>query len=424
MYEIININGVTFVFAPFKNLETASFGVFLKIGARYEQSSVKGIAHYLEHLIFKGSKRYSYKEIKREIEGRGGSLNGFTSHEFTGYYAHFLNKNLHPTLDILLDMVFNPVLKNEDIRKERNVILEEIKMYHDLPSSRVVMLLDKLLWPNHPLGEEVIGSFSTVKKINKADLRSFKNNYYLAHNVIIAASGALNKNTISSMIKERIKTKTALGEKDKPCAPAPLKGLFVNVERKKLQQSHLCLGFRSVSYFSPDKFVAELTSIILGANMSSRLFEEIREKKALCYDISTDARKYRDSGAFIIHTGLDKTKIDIALAGIIKELKKIKKISVPAKELTRAKDYLLGQIAMSLERPQGKMFYCAESLLTLEKIYTFEEIKKHVKKIDSGHIRQLAQKTFDFRNMCVACVGDVEANKEKILRKNIETFCA
>ncbi|MDD5584329.1 MAG: pitrilysin family protein [Candidatus Omnitrophica bacterium] len=422
MHEIININGVNFIFAPFKDLETASFGVFLKIGGRYEPVATKGIAHYLEHLIFKGSKQYSYKEIKREIEGRGGSLNGFTSHEFTGFYAHFLNKNLHPTMDILLDMVFKPLLKSEDIEKERNVILEEIKMYNDLPSSRVLMLIDKLLWPNHMLGEEVIGSFATVRKIHKSDLLHFKNKYYLPSNTTIVLSGAFDKDTIAAMLKERIKAapRHAHLASSAPCA---LSGLHITVERKKLEQSHLCVGFRSVSYFSREKFVAELINIVMGANMSSRLFEEVREKKALCYDISTDVRKYKDSGAFIVHVGLDKTKIDIALTCVLKELRKLKEILVPEKELTRAKDYLLGQVAMALERPQGKMFYCAESFLTLGKIYTFEDIKDEIRKIDAGHIKQLAQKVFRFENMCISCVGDIETTKEQEIRKIIKNVC-
>ncbi|MFA5272469.1 MAG: pitrilysin family protein, partial [Candidatus Omnitrophota bacterium] len=189
MYEITNINGATFIFSPFQDVETASLGVFLKVGSRFEKANVRGISHFLEHMVFKGSKHYSYKEIKQEIEGRGGALNGFTSQESTAYYAHFLNKNLHLTLDILLDMVFYPRLMMSDIKKERNVILEEIKMYNDLPSSRATSILDKLLWPENSLGEEIIGSFSTVSKIQKEDLAGFKNSYYEPSNIIISCSG-------------------------------------------------------------------------------------------------------------------------------------------------------------------------------------------------------------------------------------------
>ncbi len=170
MYELINIKATTLLFSPFKDRQTASLGIFLKIGSRFEKQKVKGIAHFLEHMLFKGTKNYNRRQIKQEIEGRGGLLNAFTSPEITAYYAYFLNKNLDFSLDILLDMVFNPLLEKNDIDKERGVILEEIKMYNDLPASRAMMLLEQLLWPGHPLGQEVIGYAPTVKRISRSQL--------------------------------------------------------------------------------------------------------------------------------------------------------------------------------------------------------------------------------------------------------------
>lgn len=407
MHEIINVNGVSLIFSPFEDVETASLGIFVKIGSRYETKLQKGIAHFLEHILFKGSKAYSYRQIKREIEGRGGSLNGFTSQELSGYYAIFLSKNLKPTLDILLDMVFNPRFIKEEIEKERNVILEEIKMYNDLPASRAVTLLDKLLWNGHPLGEEVIGNPATVKRLKRSDLVNFKNNYYQPHNMVISCSGNFSKENLVKLLREKIRI-GSLKVKFKITPPLPLRGLYIKEEKRQIEQCHLCLGFRSVSYTSKERFIAELMSVILGANMSSRLFEEVREKKALCYDISTEARKYKDSGAFVIHLGLDKSKITTALGSIFKELKKIKKKDVSFKELSRAKDFYLGQIAMGIERPQGRMFYLAESYLTLGKIYTFSDVKREIEGISPSKIRNFAKKIFNFRNSCISCVGNEE----------------
>ncbi|MBN3040388.1 MAG: insulinase family protein, partial [Candidatus Omnitrophica bacterium] len=178
MFELTKVKDLTFIYSPLKNIETASLGVFLGVGSRLESQQQKGIAHFLEHMVFKGTRKYSHLDIKQEIEGRGGSLNAFTSQEITAYYAHFLKKNLTKVLDILLDMVTEPLLNKKDIQRERNVILEEIKMYNDLPSSRASMLIDRLLWPNHPLGQEVIGFAKTVEKINQADLRRFQRGYY------------------------------------------------------------------------------------------------------------------------------------------------------------------------------------------------------------------------------------------------------
>jgi len=419
MYEIININGATFIFSPFSNRQTASLGVFLKIGSRFEKKSLKGIAHFLEHMLFKGSRDYSYRKIKREIEGRGGSLNGFTSQEITAYYVHFLNKNLTFSLDILLDMVNNPLLKKEDINKERNVILEEIKMYNDLPSSRSAMLLDQLLWQGHPLGEEVIGYSSTVKKIDRLNLDNFRKKYYIPSNMVIVFSGDFSKEKIISLLRDNIR-KSSLKTTLKTIAPSSFPKLTIKTEKKKLEQSHLCLGFRSVSYLSPKRLIAELINIILGANMSSRLFEELREKKSLCYDISTEIRKYKDSGAFVVHTGLDKSKILIAINTILKELDKIKEKEISDKELLRAKDYSLGQIAMNLERPAGRMFYLAQNYLSLGKIYDFKSIKKKIESITTQQIKQLAQKIFKFENICISCVGNVEDNLEEKIRKTLK----
>ncbi|MFA5270973.1 MAG: insulinase family protein, partial [Candidatus Omnitrophota bacterium] len=205
-------------------------------------------------------------------------------------------------------------------------------------------------------------------------------------------------------------------------APSALRGVHVKIENKKLEQSHLCIGFRSISYLNDQRFVVEVLNTILGGNMSSRLFEEVREKKALCYEISTDVKKYRDDGGFVIHVGLDKTKIPVAVASIFNELDKIKAKKVFAKELTRAKDYILGQITMALERPQGRMFYLAESFLSLGKIYSLAEIKKEIEKISPEDIMKLAREIFTFKNLCVSCVGDIEEKTGKVIKEKIGVF--
>jgi len=416
MYEIININGATFIFSPFSRMESASLGVFLRIGSRFEQKPVKGIAHFLEHMVFKGSNKYSHRQIKQEVEGRGGDLNAFTSQEITAYYANFLNKNLKYTLDILLDMAYNPLLKIADINKEREVILEEIKMYNDLPAPRAVMLLDRLLWENHPLGEEIIGYESTVNKINRNDLNDFKNKYYVPSNTVIAFSGAVDKKQVVDLLRLKITPKNK-NVNLKTIVPSDSKKIRIKCEKKSLQQSHLCVGFRSVSYLSKDKLTAQLINIILGANMSSRLFESLREKKSLCYDISTELRKYKDSGAFVIHAGLDKTKILVALRAIIKELSKIKEKEVSQKELSRAKDYLLGQVIMSLERPGGRMFYAAQSYINLGRIDLLSDIKRKIEIINPKHLKTTAQSIFKFSNICISCVGDIDEKIEEKIKK-------
>ena len=419
VYEILNIKGLTLIISPFKDIETSSLGIFLKTGARFEKKSQKGIAHFLEHMLFKGSKNYSYRKIKQEIEGRGGSLNAFTSQEITAYYAHFLNRNTKITLDILLDMVMRPSFKDKEITKERKVILEEIKMYNDLPSVRSIALLDRLLWKNHPLGEEIIGNNQTVEKISKSDLSSFLRKHYQPSNIVISFSGATSKDLIAGLLQEKItKKKASAGLRS--FTPFSLQGLHIECEKKKLEQSHLCVGFRSVSYLDKDRLSAQLINVILGANMSSRLFEELREKKPLCYDISTEQRMYHDSGAFIIHMGLNKDKIPVALLAILGQLNKIKEDQVSAKELLRAKDYLLGQFAMSLEQPQSRMFYLAQEYITQSKIADFDSLKKNVDLITPTEIKRVAKNIFKFKDICISCVGNIEDDIKEKLKNTVK----
>jgi len=416
MHEIIPIKETTLVFSPFKNIKTTSLGIFLPVGSRIEHKKKKGIAHFLEHMVFKGTKNYSYRKIKTEIEGRGGSLNGFTSQEVTAYYAHFLNKNLNLTLDILIDMVLCPLLQKSEINKERNVILEEIKMYNDIPASRAMMLLDQLLWRNHSLGQEVIGYSSTVRDIDGKDLENFQTLHYIPSNMVISFCGDFPKEKLIDLVNKKIK-KQKKKSSSKKIQPSFLRGLHIKVENRPIEQAHLCLGFRSNSYKSTKRITAKLLNIILGANMSSRLFEELREKRPLCYDISTELKQFCDSGGFVIHAGLDKRKIILALQTIVGELDKIKNSGVSFTELSRAKDYLLGQITMSLEQPQGKMFYLADSLLKYKKIEDFKKLKSRVVSVTEYDIQGLAKDIFNLKNMCISCVGDVGDDFTQRLKK-------
>lgn len=410
MYKIIKVGPLRLIHSSFLNFETASLGIFLKTGARFENKKQKGIAHFLEHMLFKGSDLYSYKKIKREIEGRGGILNGFTSQEITAYYAHFIKKNTLVTLDILLDMVLNPSLLSSEINKERDVVLEEIKMYNDLPGSCAETILDNLLWENHSLGQDIIGSQESIQKITRKDLINFKNNFYIPSNIVISFSGDYSANKIKKFIEGKIKNKIKNKRKRiQQKKPDTLKGVKIKIAKKDTQQSHLHLGFRSICYKDDQRIVQELLHVILGANMSSRLFESLREKRSLCYAVSTSVKKFKDSGAFIIKVGLDKENIGLALSVIKEELNKVKNKLIAKSELTRAKDYFLGQLSMSLEQSQGRMFYFAQSYIKLDNIEGLEKIKEQIKAIEPYQIRDFSKKLFNFRNISISAVGNLDS---------------
>ena len=421
MYKLTHLkNGAVFIFSPLKGFKSAAFSIVVKAGAKYEPKKMRGISHFIEHLLFKGSRKYSYKQIKREIEGRGGLLNGYTSYETTAYYAQFLKKNIKKVADILTDMVFFPLFRKQDIDKERRVVFEEIKMHDDLPHIKVVSLLDKLLWPDYPLGEDIIGDFDTVGGIKREDLTAFKEYAYAPQNVIISIAGDLDYESIIEQTQKIMPSAKGKKTSFRGHFLKPLtKEIKFSVEEKTINQTHLCLGFRGPSYKDRQRYAFEVLNAILGANMSSRLFEAVREKRGLAYDVSSEARKYRETGALVIHLGLDKNNIGLAFKTVLKELDKLKSKYASRKELERAKDYIFGQAVMNLERPAGRMFYLADSYFSYGRIILLEELKEKIYKVNAEDIRRLAKKIFNYEKMRISAVGNI---RQKDIAKLAESI--
>ncbi|MBI4972755.1 MAG: insulinase family protein [Candidatus Omnitrophica bacterium] len=389
-------NGLRIVTHQMSKMQSAALGVWIKVGARYESAEFKGIAHYLEHLLFKGSKKYSCRKIKESIEGLGGSLNGFTSEELTCYLAKMPARYLELALDILSDMVLNPLLLESDIEKERAVILEEIKMYKDQPASYVHELLDELLWPNQPLGTPVIGRFESVSKIKREDLSLFKKKHYLPANIIISAAGLLEHNKFVKKIKnkflpikeEGINTFLAAEEKqDKPQAK-----LFY----KDTEQTHLALGFHAFRRDHPLKHALS------------------REKRGLAYEIGTHLRRFYDSGAFGVHAGIDNRKVLPAIKIILKELKKIKDKPISQDEFRRAKEFYLGQLMLGLEDTLDHMLWIGEASATLNRTYTLKDIVNQVRKVKRQDIREAANNIFKEEKLNIALVGPIKDSEQNI----------
>jgi len=397
-------SGLEVAFREFKARKGASIGIMIKQGARTEPLKHKGIAHYLEHLVFKGTKNYSYKNIKQEVEGRGGQLNGYTSQEVTCFYANTLDKNSHLALDVLSDMVAQPLLKKEYVQTERGVILEEIRMYRDLPSSRVSSILDSLLWEGHPLGMDIIGKEQTVKRISRDDLRRFKNIFYRPSNIVVVICASHMPINFEKKILKKFSynpRKSGIGRFPKAKVTG---GFGFKQEVTAFGQSHLSLGFPGYSSFDRRKFVLELINIILGANMSSRLFEQIREKRGLAYEVSTSIKKFIDTGAFIIHCGLDERNVDLAFKLIIKGLEKIKRSLVSKNELARAKDYFLGNFSIHLESTSQSLFYVGESICRLGRVLDYGDIEKEIIRITPQDIRDIAREVFRYNKIKIAIV--------------------
>jgi predicted Zn-dependent peptidase len=409
MYKKLKLdNGLRIVTHPVSGMQSVALGIWIKVGGRYENKEDKGITHLLEHLVFKGTKNYSCRRIKESIEGVGGSLNGFTSEELTCYLVKIPGHYLELALDILSDMVINPTLPCLELEKEKQVILEEIKMYRDLPQSYVHELLDALLWPNQPLGQPVIGTLDSVTKINRQQLFSFKEKYYTSTNTVISAAGLLKHNKLTKKITQifsQLKDKnidTFPKAKEKQNQPQ------LKILPKDTEQTHLALGFRSLKRDHPLKHALGLLHIILGANMSSRLFHELREKKGLAYEIGTLVKRFFDTGAFIIHAGIDNHKVREAIELILKELSKVRHKLVSSDEFKRAKEFYLGQLMLALEDNLDHMLWIGESTVTLDKTYSFSDIIKEVNKINRADLCAVARYLFKAQNLNLALIGPLK----------------
>ncbi len=406
MYRIIEYgNRAKLVYKKIDSVSSVSCGIWIDTGSRNEEIPVNGISHFLEHLVFKGSVNYTGDEIKTSIEGVGGSLNAFTSEENTCYYAKFLSKHTKDVLKVLSDMVLQPLLKKDDIEKERTVIIEEIKMYKDLPQFQVQELFDALLWPDHPLGRNIAGSIETVGGIQRQQIADYHKTWYTPECLVVACAGALDPAVLEShMVKVFSREKHI---PSKPIMPfvAVHKGPQVKVISKDIEQTHINLGFPGPNRSHKDRFILGVMHVILGGNMSSRLFNEVREKKGLAYEIASHVKKLKDSGVFYVHAGIDNKKMLEASNVIFGELDKLRKKKVPAGELRRAKDFLIAQTEMALDDSLDHMLWMGESLMNLGFIQTKEEMRRAIERVSAADIQRLGREIVAWERLHFAAVG-------------------
>jgi len=418
MYQRTDLNnGLRVVTKDMSERESASIGIWVGTGGRYEDDRIKGAAHFLEHMAFKGSGKYSCEEVKEKIEGVGGSVNAFTSEEQTCYYAKIPAKHIEQTFDILTDIVFYPKLSAQDVTKESTVIVEEIKMYHDLPQYYVMEILDELVWPDHPLGKGLAGTAETVSRMSPEDLKSFHATHYNPANIVISAAGKVSHKKLASLAEKKFKklataTRLSYLKADNSQSRPRLKFFH-----KETEQMHLAMGILSFESEHPDKYALNLLNIILGGNMSSRLFDEVREKRGLAYSIGSAVKYLKDTGMLLVRAGVDNTKLVQAMEVVLKELTKIKKTGVTQDEFKRARDFYLGQVLLGLEDSMDHMLWIGESTLSRDKIRTMPEIIKRVNKIKIEDLQRVAKMVLDTRRYNFAVVGPVKEDQERDLRQ-------
>ncbi len=398
-----------------KDRESVAIGIWVGVGGRFESDEMKGAAHFLEHILFRGSLKYSCNEIKGMIEGVGGTLNAFTGEEQTCYYAKVPAKHFESTLDVLCDMVFFPLIQKNDLERERSIILEEIKMYNDLPQYHVLELLDSLVWPDHPLGKSLAGSKETVGGMTQTGLRKFHKKYYTPDNVIVSVCGNFTHEAVAETLEHK------LGNfRDQPREGfEPFKGSQKKARTrfffKQTEQMHLALGFPSLKADHPDIYAQTVLNVMLGGNMSSRLFDELREKRGLAYSIYSTVKAYDDTGLFMIKAGVDNQKLVDALELVLKVLGKIRRGTIPEKEFVRAREYFLGQFLLGLEDTMEHMMWIGESMIERNRIRTLGEVIYRTNALTTDDIRRVANNIFKEKHLNLAVVGPLREEQEKSL---------
>jgi len=409
-------NKIRIVTQEFKDRESASIGVWVAAGGRYETPANKGVAHFLEHMAFKGSAKYSCDQIKQLIEGVGGNLNAFTAEEETCYYAKVPANHLKETFDILADISFFPKISPKDLEKERTVILEEIKMYHDLPQYHVGELLEALLWPDHPLGLSLAGTSKSVGEMTTNHLHHFKKSLYIPANTVISACGSMKHEELVGWVRSK------LGKLTGPLGPSfiPARRIqdkpSVHLHHKQTEQMHLALGYLAYETNHKDYYALALLSIILGGNMSSRLFNELREKRGLAYSVSSGIKSLNDTGVFMVRAGVDNSKIVAATELILKVMSKTASSIINEDEFKRAQEYYMGQSLLGLEDTMDQMLWLGGGVISNDKVKSIGDIIKKIKAVTRADIKRVASEILNPQRLNMAVIGPLTEEQQKELK--------
>lgn len=385
-------NGLRVIFEKIPYVGSVSIGVWAGVGSAHETEKNNGISHFLEHMLFKGTKKRSAKDIAEEMDFIGGHLNAFTSKEATCYYAKVIDGNLETAIDVLSDMYINAKFDEGDIDLERRVILEEISMYEDSPEDVVLDSLHKAAWDGSSLGFSVSGTGYVVESINKSDIVSFADKYYTAENTVISVAGNFDEDNLLSLL-EKYFGDMRRGEAPKALAAASFYS-GRQVQQKDIEQNHIALGFEGVSCQSDDIYPEAVLCNVLGGTMSSRLFQKVREEKGLCYSVYSASESFHENGLFYIYAGLSPENGELVKEMILEEIECLKNNGISDYELRKGKHQLRGSYILSLESISARMNAMGKSEVLREKIKTNEEVMAGIDAVSTQSINLLIDKMF------------------------------
>ena len=404
-------NGVRIATRPMPEMKSVSVGIWVAVGGRHETENLCGISHFLEHLLFKGTSKRSAKQITEEVEGVGGFINAFTTEDHTCFYAKAGSQHLPALADVLCDMYVNSLFAESEIARERDVIREEIMMYKDHPGQFSQELLTEAMWPRHALGRPLTGSIESITRIRREDLLKFVEKSYNGNSTVVTVAGNCSHDEVVRHFEDKLKNVA----KGKPPEFQPWSEIKrdrrVLVANDATEQTHLALGYHAMSRTDERRHAMKLLSVILGENMSSRLFQQLRERYAYCYSVHSGTLVLEDSGLVSICVGLEPEKLQSALRSIHKELDKLRTRPPGKKELRQAQEYTVGQNELALESTTNQIMWMGESLLAYGSVIDPDEVQACFKRVTGDQIQEVANLCFAPQKMGLGLVGPVDEVK-------------
>jgi len=420
MYQTTQLdNGLRVVTKSMAQRASVSVGIWVGVGSRFEPARLNGVCHFIEHMLFKGTRRRSPRQISQAVEGIGGYLNAFTSEDHTCYYSKARHDRLPELLNVLMDMLLNSTFPVGEIRKERSVIKEEILMYLDQPHQHVQELLNEVLWPDHPLGRNIVGTDHTLDRMSRRHLVDFLQNNYHAGNTVIAAAGNLKHDAVVKEVSRYAKRfPRAVNPLSMPAVEVIQTEPWVKLATKETEQTQLAMGIRACSQHDERRHALRILNAILGENMSSRLFQVIREDHGLVYNIYSSISLFDDVGSLTISAGLDTDALPKALKLVVNEFKRLREKAPSTSELQRAREYLLGQMDLNLEGTENQMMELGEQCLGYGRVAPPAQAKKKLAAVTGRQVRQAARDFLRPENICLALVSPLKSAKglQELLR--------
>jgi predicted Zn-dependent peptidase len=399
-------NGLVVITEPMAHVRSVSVGIWIRGGSRREPAAMNGISHFIEHMVFKGTEQRSAEEIARAVDRVGGMLDAFTSREMVCFNTRVLDEHLPAVFDILADLVLCPLFAEEEIPREKHVILEEIKMVQDNPEDLVHETLSQNFWNGHALGRPILGTPETVEGLERDTLRDWFRRWYAPNNMVITAAGHLTHRQLVDLVAARFAglAPTEHAQADNPPAHAPH---ITQCDKHELEQVHICLGVPAYPMTDSRRFSAAVLNNLLGSGMSSRLFQNIREKQGLAYAVFSEMSPYRDAGMLSVYAGTAIETAERLVRSVVAEFQNLKEQPVSEEELRRAKDHLKGAFLLSLEASSARMSNLARHHIYFDRFFSSDELIAAIEAVTREEVQQVAQEFFRPESIAATVVGNL-----------------